>query len=198
MINHGRLWSTLATVLAAAMLSGCGQNQASGPPQHAVAIQKGDVCAVCGMYIRHYPGPRAEAYVEGRAKPLKFGSTRDFFAYALQPDHKTQLQSLFVQDTARIEWAHPSDKADSFVDARKAYYVAWQPLHGAMGPTLASFAKEADAEAYVQEHGGKLLTFDQVTAVMISALAPRCPEAAQAAELGAQGCTASPANPRKR
>lgn len=34
---------------------------------------------------------------------------------------------------------------------------------GAMGPTAASFANEADAKAFATENGGKVLRFDEVT-----------------------------------
>ena len=36
-----------------------------------------------------------------------------------------------------------------------------------MGPTLASFALQQDAEKFAQEFGGKVLHFDQVTPEMV-------------------------------
>jgi len=160
--------------VALSLLAGC-----SGGTDHSdaqpVAIAPGDMCAVCGMYITHYPGPRGEAYLRGRAAPLKFGSTRDFFAYITQPDVRNRLGAVYVQDTARIDWAHPSNAAGTFTDARQAYYVAWQPVAGAMGPTLASFAHSADARSFIAAHGGQLLRFDQVTPELISMLGYRCP-----------------------
>ena len=162
-------------LLLGLLLAGCGDNQAL-PPQNAVAIRKDDVCAVCGMYIAGSPGPRGEAYVEGRKLPLKFDSTRDFFAYVLQPENMTRLQHLFVQDSARIDWKHPTNAADSFIDARTAYFVAWHPLPGSMGPTLASFSKQTDAQAFVRDHGGEVLGFHEVIPELISLLGDACPE----------------------
>ncbi|OOG65987.1 hypothetical protein B0E46_00270 [Rhodanobacter sp. B04] len=155
-------------------LAACESRQAPAP-QVAVDIHKGDVCAVCGMYIEAGPGPRGEAYVQGDKFPLKFGSTRDFFAYILQPENMTRLQHLLVQDSARINWQHPSNEANTFVDARKAYYVAWQPLSGLMGPTFASFASRQDAEAFVSKHGGEVLRFPDVTPELTSMLGYSCP-----------------------
>ncbi len=163
-------------ILALFTLAACGRPDA-GPSAAAVAIEKGDVCAVCGMYIAGQPGPRGEAYETGLSKPLKFGSTRDFFAFVTQPDEVHRLGALYVQDTARIDWAHPSDAAASFTDARKATYVAWQPQQGAMGPTFASFAKRAEAEAFRARNGGALLGFGQITPAVVSALDYRCPAA---------------------
>jgi len=162
-------------VLLGLLLAGCGGDNQALPPQKAVAIRKDDVGAVCGMYIEGSPGPRGEAYVAGRKLPLKFDSTRDFFAYVLQPENATRLQHLFVQDSARIDWKHPTNAADSFVDARTAYFVAWQPLPGSMGPTLASFAKQTDAQVFVREHGGEMLGFQQVRPELISLLKGACP-----------------------
>ena len=171
-----RAMPRFATVLAVIVLAACGRRD-SGPSAVAVAIEKGDVCAVCGMYIEGQPGPRGEAYETGLSKPLKFGSTRDFFAFVTQPDEVHRLGALYVQDSARIDWAHPSSAAASFTDARKASYVAWQPKPGAMGPTFASFAKRADAEAFRGRIGGVLLRFGQITPAVVSALDYRCPAA---------------------
>lgn len=163
-----------AWLLVALLLTACSARQAP-PPQAAVDIHKGDACAVCGMYIDAGPGPRAEAWVQGYKAPLKFGSTRDFFAYALDPENKARLEQLLVQDSARINWQHPSNAAQTFVDARTAWYVAWQPLRGLMGPTFASFAERQDAAAFVRTHGGELMRFSDVTPAMTSLLSDGCP-----------------------
>ena len=39
-------------------------------------------------------------------------------------------------------------------------------LRGAMGPTFASFAEEAKATAFIEQHGGKLYRFTEVTPEM--------------------------------
>lgn len=164
----------LPSLLLALSLAGC----KADPPKVAQApvdILRSDTSATCGMSIWKAPGPRAEAYLRGRKTPVKFGSTRDLFSYALQPDNRHVVQALFVQDVARIDWAHPSNAAATFVDARTAYYVAWQPLIGSMGPTLASFARQSDARAFQARHGGAVLRFSQITEGLISVLGARCP-----------------------
>ncbi len=181
--------TSLAVAAALALaISGC-NNHSTAIPRAPVMIVKGDVCATCGMFIHGYPGPRAEAYIEGRAAPLKFGSTRDFFAYILQPDNATQLQELYVQDSARIDWKNPSDAADSFVDAHGAFYVAWQPLGGEMGPTLASFARLGDAQSFIKQYGGELMKFDQITPALVSTLGYQCPPSATSDGATASACT---------
>lgn len=180
-----------AGLVMLALLGGCegGGERVRRPP---VDIVKGDTCAVCGMLIGPYPGPRGEVYVTGVDKPLKLGGTRDFFAYVTQPDVATRLESAYVQDCARIDWTHPSDAAGSFVDARAAFYVAWQPLPGEMGPTFASFAKRADAETFIGTHGGALLRFDRITPLLVSRLGYDCPAEDSPLATLARGCTTKP------
>ncbi|MEO9215562.1 MAG: nitrous oxide reductase accessory protein NosL [Rhodanobacter sp.] len=177
--------------LVVLLLTGCGTSQAP-PVQAATDIHKGDACAVCGMYIDAGPGPRAEAWVQGYKSPLKFGSTRDFFAYVLDPENKARLQQLLVQDSAQINWQHPSNEARTFVDARTAWYVAWQPLSGLMGPTFASFAARGDAEAFARAQGGEVLGFAAVTPELTSLLGYVCPGAGSPGFALAKGCTAAP------
>lgn len=168
---HG--WSTLIVLVA--LLAGC---NAPPPVRHAVNILPGDTCAVCGMELARSPGPRGQAWVTGHTRPLMFDSTRDFFAYVLQPENQSSLQDLFVQDTTRIDWQHPGRDAVTFTDARKAVYVAWQPLPGSMGPTLAPFADRKAAAAFAQAHGGAVLTFAAITPDLIATLGYHCPATA--------------------
>lgn len=178
-----------AFMLALALLAGCGGKPV--PAHHAVDTHPDDACAVCGMYLDGSPGPRAEAWISGRAKPLVFDSTRDFFAYVLQPENQASLQELFVQDSARIDWQQPAHAAASFIDARTASYVAWQPLAGSMGPTLAPFASRTVAEAFVHEHGGAVLGFAEITPALVATLDYRCPARATGAH-GTLQCLAAP------
>ncbi|MCY1552748.1 NosL [compost metagenome] len=39
--------------------------------------------------------------------------------------------------------------------------------HGSMGPTAASFATEAAAQAFVQQHGGRLLRYAELQPGMV-------------------------------
>lgn len=163
-----------ALLVALAFLAACGKPRTASK-QPPVAIEKGDISLVTGMFITEQPGPRGEAYLAGVKHVLKFGSTRDLFAYVIRPDVALRLESVYAQDTSRIAWAHPSNAAQSFTDARTAYYVAWQPFRGATGPTFASFAKRSDAEAFVEVHGGGVLRFTEITPELVSGLTYSCP-----------------------
>jgi len=158
----------LLLLSATLILTGCGKSGEATKPPRPVAIEAGDECYVCGMIIVNYPGPKGEAYVRGRETPLKFCSTRDLFSYLLQPESKVIVTQVYVHDMAATDWNHPANSA--FVDARSAWYVADQPLKGAMGPTLASFKTQKGAEAFHVKHGGRLLRFEDITLEILANL----------------------------
>lgn len=169
-----RLFGRAAALVALlALLAGCGADRTPVPT--AAAVHADDACAVCGMDLGDAPGPRGQAWIEGQLRPVIFDSVRDFFAWVLQPDHQVGVQALFVQDTARIDWQHPAGEATTFIDARRAFYVAWQPLPGSMGPTLAPFSTRAAAEAFARQHGGAVLAFGEITPALVADLQDACP-----------------------
>jgi len=165
--KRGRSALWVVIMIAAMLAAGCGREQqaAHHSPQ---PIASGDECHVCGMLIKRFPGPKAEAFVAGSDKPFKFCSTRDLFAYLLQPETKSQVREVYVHDMGATSWAHPDD--DAFVDARHAWYVVGQDKHGAMGPTLASFKQRKAAEAFAQAHGGRVLGFVDISLQVLASL----------------------------
>lgn len=173
----------LAGISGLVLLSaGCDRaHHAQSAEQPPVDIGPGDTCAVCGMEIDRFPGPRGEAYVEVSNRPLKFCSTRDFFAWVLQPEHTGIAGRRYVQDMAQNLWRRPRGH---WIDARTAWYVADQPLPGAMGPTFASFARRADAAGFVGRHGGRVLRYAEITPDSVSLL--RRPAAPPGSGAGAE------------
>lgn len=121
-----------------------------------VPLHNGDECAVCGMLIQRFPGPKGEA-LGPQGRTLKFCSTRELLTWWLQPENRNQPLTLYVHDMARTGWQHPDDSA--FTDARKAWYVIGSDQPGAMGPTLGAFAQQADAQTFSQQHGGNVVAF---------------------------------------
>ncbi len=134
-----------------------------------VPLTPADECHVCGMLITRFPGPKGEAWVTGAREPYKFCSTRDLFAWLLQPETAAVVQQIYVHDMGATDWAHPEDSA--FVDARRAWYVAGSDARGAMGPTLASFARRDQAEAFARSHGGRVLGFAAIDLDVLEELA---------------------------
>lgn len=61
-------------------LTGCSEK--SEVPVKPVALGAHDRCALCGMVITNYEGPKAELFLKGVAEPVKFCSGRDAFTFA--------------------------------------------------------------------------------------------------------------------
>ncbi len=125
-----------------------------------VTFKAGDECIVCGMLVTEWPGTKGQSINKQTGETLKFCSTTDLFSWWLQPENKTVKAQIYVHDSAKIDWANPSD--EHLIDGRDAWYVVGSDLIGAMGPTLVSFAEEADALELAAKRGGRVLRFDDI------------------------------------
>ncbi len=169
-LSAGRRFVTL-TVLSITMilLPGCNEDRPENlAVQRAIAIENGEECHICGMIISNYPGPKGQLYERNQTATRKFCSTRDMFAYLLDPERKHSIQSAFVHDMAVTPWDHPDE--ESYIDARKAWYVVGSNRKGAMGPTLASFSSESTARAFAENYQGRLYRFEELNIELISSM----------------------------
>lgn len=166
--------SSVSTIGAASLLllllcCGCQQEADTDRLQQApVAFIESDECHVCGMIIMRFPGPKGQTYISHREQPLKFCSTRDLFAWLLQPETTAIVQEIYVHDMAQTDWAHPHDTR--LVNARLAWYVLGSERTGAMGPTLVSFALQHDAQKFAHQYGGRLLQFDDISLQVLASM----------------------------
>lgn len=150
-------------------LAGCGgEEEQAAVACEPRAFRDDDECAVCGMFITGFAGPKGQACLrDGRL--LTFCSTSDLFVWLLQPESLPQLRQAYVHDMGATDWETPSEEA--FIPADTALYVTEQPLLGGMGPTLASFGSEEAAHAFMAEHEGRLLAYEEVDIQVINDLA---------------------------
>lgn len=153
--------TTLVSLVLLVLLTGCdkAEEKVTVAPD-PVIIQNGEECDLCGMYINRFPGPKGQVFERGGIPAKRFCSTKDMFAYALQPEHAHRIEHIYVHDVATAAW--DSQEEAEYIDAKTALFVTGHKLNGAMGPALASFSKKADAESFIQENGGKILTFDEI------------------------------------
>ena len=153
-------WTVLFLTLFT--LSGCGDSPVELQlAQNAMAIERSDECHLCGMIINGFPGPKGQLYKRGNKQNMKFCSTRDMFAYLLDPEHQHAIQTVYVHDMATSPWDTPDD--EFFINARTAWYVAGHERKGAMGPTLASFLNKDVAMTFAEQYGGKIYHFEDIT-----------------------------------
>lgn len=146
----------LIPMLGLLVLSACSRTETPPAPLELTAST---ACSLDGMLLNDYPGPKAQIhYSEG--PPEFFCDTVEMFAMVLQPESVRRIRAVYTQDMGKADWKTPRD---NWIDARSAWYVQGSKLKGSMGPTFAAFAQKADAEAFAQKNGGKVLRFDQVT-----------------------------------
>lgn len=155
---HGRSARLLAITLLSLGLLACGKQEEDDVAREPVAFHEEDSCHVCGMVISEFEGPKGQSV--GNDGVRKFCSTAEMLGWWLQPENRISDASLFVHDMGQSEWGAPDDA--HLVDAKQAYYVIDIPLQGAMGATLASFADETAAQALADEHGGRVLRFEDI------------------------------------
>ena len=153
-------------ILALLALTACNESPTDLQlAQHAMAIESSDECHLCGMIITGFPGPKGQLYKRSEEQSKKFCSTRDMFAYLLDPEHKHAIQTIYVHDMAVALWDTPDEEL--YIDARTALYAIGHSRKGAMGPTLASFSDKTIAETFIKQYGGKLYTFEQIDQTLL-------------------------------
>jgi len=143
---------TAATVAALLLLGACGDAARS-----LAAGEPGDdaVCALDGMSIKDYPGPKAQIVLQdGRI---------DFFCTLAElfegGDGARAAGASYVQDMGQADWDKPRGH---WIAASAAFYVVDSRAQGAMGPTIGTFARQQDAQAFAAREGGRVLDYSQV------------------------------------
>lgn len=154
----------MLAALAATAFTACGQS-ATSTALAPLEISQGTSCALDGMLLADYPGPKAQIHYAGQAEPDFFCDTVEMFHIHLNPEQVRAVRGLFVQDMGRADWDEPRGH---WIDAKNAYYVHGSKRRGSMGPTIASFALEADATKFSAEYGGKVYRFADITPDMVA------------------------------
>jgi len=149
-------------LLLALTLAACAPE--NNAPPSAREIADGDFCALDGMLLNDFPGPKAQIHYAGQKQPDLFCDTVEMFSLYLKPEQQKRITGLFVQDMGAADWQNPRGH---WIDAKTALYVEGSKKHGSMGPTIASFAKHADADAFTKQYGGKVLRFEEITPAMV-------------------------------
>jgi len=142
------------------LLAACGQQAAKVGPVEPRADAH---CELDGMTLADYPGPKGQiSYADG--KTAYFCDTLELLSMLLHPEQVRAVAGAYTQDMAHADWDHPQGH---WIDATKAYYVRGSHRGGSMGPSLASFAERADAEAFAHQFGGEVLSYTQITPDMV-------------------------------
>lgn len=128
-----------------------------------IELTREHACGLCGMITVDFPGSKGQIHYSN-GKIDTFCCTLDMFSFYLQPDSPKNITAIFVNDMGKADWERPSGH---WIDAKKAHYVFGGNIMGPMGEALVPFAELKDAEVYVNDHGGKIIRFDEVTMEML-------------------------------
>lgn len=128
----------------------------------ALALTEDATGHYCGMALTEHAGPQAQVHIAGQADPLWFTQVRDAVAYLRSPEETAETVAVYVSDMGRASsWAAPG--ADNWTDAETAHFVIESGSRGGMGaPEVVPFADEADALAFADTEGGRVVTLDEV------------------------------------
>jgi copper chaperone NosL len=151
----------LAAAAAVALALACSEPPRSVAPQE---ITRETVCALDGMVLADYPGPKAQIHYD-RGSPEFFCDTVEMFAIYHRPEQQRRIVALFVQDMGKTDWQQPQG---AWIDAKSAIYVRGSRRQGSMGPTIASFGRQEDARAFAAGFGGEVLRFDAIRPDMVA------------------------------
>ncbi len=143
------------------IFSGCTNVDVEKPVP--IELTRAHSCGLCGMITVDFPGSKGQIHYRN-GKIDTFCCTLDMMTFYLQPDSPKNIASIFVNDMGKTDWDRPKG---NWIDAKEAYYVLGGDIMGPMGEALVPFANIKDSEAYIKEHGGKIVKFDDINMEML-------------------------------
>lgn len=163
-ITRRRLLCGCAGLAALGVLGACApeteRNAAAAPGE----ADRTTSCALDGMLLADYPGPKGQLHYAGAAQVDWYCDTTEVLSVLLRPEQARPLRAAWVQDMAKADWDRP---VGHWIDARSAFYVLGSRKKGSMGSTAASFATNAEADAFAAQHGGKVFAFAAIKPEMV-------------------------------
>jgi copper chaperone NosL len=151
---------SIIAVLALVLLAACSEKDSGeAPPPHTLAEDA--TGHYCGMLLAEHPGPKGQILLASREEPVWFSSVRDTFTFLQLPEEAKDVVAIYVSDMAEApNWEKPG--IDNWVLAKAAFFVIESDREGGMGgPEAVPFSSEAAAQAFVREHQGRVLGFEE-------------------------------------
>ncbi|MCQ4332044.1 nitrous oxide reductase accessory protein NosL [Natronomonas sp. F2-12] len=180
---------TTVAVGGIGMLAGCLGGDGEGPDP--VSLDQGQSCDYCNMRIEMHPGPVGEAFYGGDAPPslpedrengiARFCSSSCTYNYLLENEEQGhEPQIAYGTDYSSVDYELTDDSgttvisahlsAEAFAELQDLNFVTNSDVEGAMGSSLIGFTDADDAAAFADEHGGEILTHDDITREVLSGL----------------------------
>lgn len=144
------------------LLAACSRNASIA--RAPVDFDAAATCALDGMLLGDYPGPKAQIFFGDDVRPVWYCDTVEMFSTLLRPEQVRAVSAVYTQDMALADWDLPRGH---WFDARTGFYVSGSRRRGSMGPTIAGFAREDAAIKFASAYGGNVLRFADVTPAMV-------------------------------
>jgi nitrous oxide reductase accessory protein NosL len=180
LIQHA---ATAGTVGLAGCLSVFGSDESQAP--EPVDLSGGKFDDQGGMEIGPHGGANGQLFYEHQTPPERESGpfwfhtlVYGFFPFYFDRQNRGwETTATYVTDFSAVDYevqsrdgtpTMPSLTApDTFGEARELTYVMGSSVHGGMGPDLHPFSDEQEAEAFVSDHGGETITFDDITPTVV-------------------------------
>lgn len=135
-------------------------------PPARIQAGKGDVCAVCGMFVARHPEWIAQVVYEDGSQVF-FDGPKDLFRYLLEPERYAADR----RDVARRSVLVTSYYEGAALPAQEAFYVIGSDVLGPMGAELVPHPTREDAEEFARDHRGeRIVRFHAVTRELLNEL----------------------------
>ncbi|MBV7378913.1 nitrous oxide reductase accessory protein NosL [Maritimibacter dapengensis] len=139
------------------ILAACKEDVAAVP--EPVEMTEEALGYYCQMALVEHDGPKGQAHLEGMPAPIFFSQVRDVIAYLHMPEQSHAVAIAYVQDMTNATWEAPG----AWMPAREALYVAGSDAIGGMGASeFVPFSDKESAEAFVHDHGGRIVAFADI------------------------------------
>jgi thiamine biosynthesis lipoprotein len=151
--------------LTLAFAVGCGQVVDEREAAVPMELTGAEVCAVDGMILRDYDGPKAQILWKDGRRTFYCEAREAFVEWTNRIEHK-RISEFYVQNFADRPWDHYSGH---WIRAQGAVFVIESEQLGAMGSSFVSFGDPAHAAAFSAKHGGRALRLDEITTEVFEA-----------------------------
>ena len=123
------------------------------------SVPKDAKCPVCGMFVAKYPKWAALMVVDG--KHYYFDGIKDMLKFYF-------FDGDFKYDRSKIEKMKVSDYyTKRAIDLKDAFLVYDSKVLGPMGREIIAFSSQDEAKNFINDHGGKLVKFNDITPKMV-------------------------------
>ncbi|MDO5103705.1 MAG: nitrous oxide reductase accessory protein NosL [Lautropia sp.] len=159
-----RMLLGLVALAALSPLSACKSDTEKAATIAPVDITRNTACELDGMLLMDFPGPKGQIHYAGLPQPAFYCDTMEVINALLVPEQVRKVNAVYVQDMGQTDWDNPQG---AWIDANTAIYVLGSRRKGSMGPTLASFSKTEDAQAFAKEYGGQVVKMADIKPEMV-------------------------------